>query len=228
MRLLLIEDDDRMAGFALRGLREAGYAVTRAADGQAGLDLALGDALFDVAVVDVMLPRLDGLALVARLRERGSALPVLLLSARRDVDSRVAGLRAGGDDYLTKPFAFAELLARLEALLRRSGPHRAAAEPTRLAAGPVALDLLTRAVTRAGETVELQPREFELLALLLRHAGRVVSKTMILEAVWGYRFDPRTNAVDVLVHRLRKKIDEPFEPRLVETVRGVGYRLRVP
>ena len=234
MRLLLIEDDDRLADFVRRGLEEAGYAVDRACDGPEGLALALPGASrpdvarYDAVVTDLMLPHLDGLALIECLRARGSRIPVLILSARRDVGDRVAGLRAGGDDYLTKPFAFAELLARLEALLRRAHDRGNGDAATHLAAGPVTLDLLTRAVTRAGEPLDLQPREFALLTLLLRHAGRVVSKTMILDEVWGYDFDPRTNAVDVLVHRLRKKLDEPFEPKLIETVRGVGYVLRTP
>lgn len=228
MRLLLVEDDDRIAAFVEKGLREAGYAVDRAADGVEGLRLAATEEAgrYAAAIVDLMLPQLDGIGLIERLRERGSDVPLLILSARREVDDRVRGLRAGGDDYLTKPFAFAELLARIEALVRRS--RGGVAEPTRLAAGPLAVDLLTREVTRADERLDLQPREYELLTLFLRHAGHVVSKTMILDEVWGYDFDPRTNAVDVLVHRVRKKVDEPFEPKLIETIRGVGYVLRIP
>ena len=224
MRLLVVEDDPQIADFVAGGLREAGYAVDTVADGESGFRQALA-VDYDAAVVDVMLPRRDGLSLVSALRQRGSDLPVLILSARRSVDDRVRGLQTGGDDYLTKPFAFAELLARVQALVRRG---TAAPEATRLSVGPLALDLLTREVTRAGEPLDLQPREFRFLEYLMRNAGRVVSKTLVIEHVWDYDFDPQTNVVDVLVHRLRKKVDEPFEPALIETVRGVGYVLRVP
>ncbi len=224
MRLLVVEDDPFIADFVQTGLREAGYAVDHAADGETAFALALNTP-YDAAVVDLMLPRLGGLDLIERLRQRGVATPVLILSARRTVDDRVRGLEAGGDDYLTKPFAFAELVARVQALVRRS---TGAAEATRLAAGPIALDLVARAVTRAGETIELQPREFALLEVLVRNAGRVVSKTAIHEHVWDFDFNPRTNVVEVLVHRLRAKVDEPFEPALIQTVRGAGYVLRVP
>ncbi len=223
MRLLVVEDDPQIAGFIAGGLREAGYAVDAVADGESGFRQALA-VDYDAAVVDVMLPRRDGLSLVRALRQRGSDLPVLILSAKRSVDDRVRGLQTGGDDYLTKPFAFAELLARVQALVRRGTQ---AAEPTRLAAGPLALDLLTREVTRAGTPIDLQPREFRFLEYLMRNPNRVVSKTLVIEHVWDYDFDPQTNVVDVLVHRLRKKVDEPFEPALIETVRGVGYVLRV-
>ena len=224
MRLLVVEDDARIAAFVAGGLQRAGYAVDVVGDG----DDALAQALtvgYDAAVIDVMLPGRDGLAVVESLRERGVALPVLLLSARRSVDDRVAGLQAGGDDYLVKPFAFAELLARIQALVRRG---TAAPEPTRLVAGPLVLDLLTREATRGGVPVELQPREFRFLEYLMRNPGRVLSKTLVIERVWDYDFDPQTNVVDVLVHRLRKKVDAGFEPALIETVRGVGYVLRVP
>ncbi len=206
----------------MRGLREAGFAVDRSSDGEAGLDAALHQT-YDVAVVDLMLPRRDGLSLIDELRRRGVSTPVLILSARRSVDDRVRGLQAGGDDYLTKPFAFAELLARVQALVRRASR---APEPTTLTLGDLALDLLSRRVTRAGIPVDLRPREFALLEYLMRNAGKVVSKTMILSHVWEYSFDPQTNIVDVLVSRLREKIDRPFGHKLLHTVRGVGYVLR--
>jgi len=219
---LLIEDDDTIADFVARGLREAGFAVDRAADGAEGLDAALAQT-YDVAVVDVMLPRRDGLSVIEELRRKGVMTPVLILSAKRSVDDRVRGLQAGGDDYLTKPFAFAELLARVQALIRRA---TGAAEPTRLSAGDLTLDLLSRKVLRGAQSIELRPREFALLEYLLRNAGRVVSKTSILSHVWGYNFDPSTNVVDVLVSRLRDRIDKPFPVKLLHTVRGVGYVLR--
>jgi two-component system OmpR family response regulator len=222
MRALLVEDDDTIAEFVARGLREAGFAVDRAADGAAGLDAAL-DKSYDVAVVDVMLPKRDGLSIIEELRRRGVTTPVLILSARRSVDDRVRGLQAGGDDYLTKPFAFAELLARVQALVRRASRTP---EATTLTVEDLALDLLSRRVVRAGTAIELRPREFALLEYLMRNAGKVVSKTMILSHVWEYNFDPQTNIVDVLVSRLREKIDRPFEKKLLHTVRGVGYVLR--
>jgi heavy metal response regulator len=222
MRALIVEDDQTIAEFVARGLREAGFAVDVAADGEEGLVAAL-EQQPDVAIVDVMLPRRDGLALIDELRRRGRSTPVLILSARRSVDDRVRGLQAGGDDYLTKPFAFAELLARVQALVRRS---TRTPEPTTLTVGDISLDLLTRKVTRAGTTIELRPREFALLEYLMRNAGKVVSKTMILSHVWEYNFDPQTNIVDVLVSRLRDKIDRPFTTKLLQTVRGVGYVLR--
>ena len=224
MRLLVVEDDPRIADFVASGLRRAGYAVDHVADGEAALHQALA-VDYDAAVVDLMLPRRDGLSLIEALRQRGADVPVLILSAKRSVDDRVRGLQTGGDDYLTKPFAFAELLARVQALVRRGTQ---ASVPTRLAAGPLAMDLLTREVVREGEPIDLQPREFRLLEYLLRNAGCVVSKTLVIEHVWEYDFDPQTNVVDVLVHRLRKKVDADFEPKLIETVRGVGYVLRVP
>jgi two-component system, OmpR family, response regulator len=223
MRVLLVEDDPTIAAFVAKGLREAGFAVDEAADGETGLTLAR-EQKFDAAIVDVMLPRLDGLSLIDALRGRGIRTPVLILSAKRSVDDRVRGLQAGGDDYLTKPFAFAELLARVQALIRRS---TGAAEPTTLTAGDLTLDLLTREVRRDGNLIELRPREYALLEYLLRHTGKVLTKTMILSHVWGYNFDPNTNVVDVLVSRLREKIDRSFEPKLIHTVRGVGYVLKV-
>lgn len=223
MRVLIVEDDPTIAEFVGKGLTEAGYAVDVAPDGERGVDLATS-ASYDAAIVDIMLPKLDGLALIDRIRARGIPTPVLILSARRSVDDRVKGLQAGGDDYLTKPFAFAELLARLQALIRRSTGQ---AEPTRLSLADLTLDLLSRGAERSGRAVELRPREFSLLEYLLRNQGRVLTKTMILSHVWGYNFDPGTNVVDVLVSRLREKIDRDFEPKLIHTVRGVGYVLKV-
>jgi two-component system OmpR family response regulator len=217
MRLLVVEDDPKIASFVIRGLKEAGFSADHAPEGETGLALAQTTE-YDAAIVDVMLPRLDGLSLVRRLRAARKAVPILFLSAKASVDDRIKGLEAGGDDYLTKPFAFSELLARVQALIRRASR---APEAMRLAVGDVAIDLTTREVTLAGQRVELQPREFALLAFLLRHAGRAVTKTMILEHVWDYSFDPQTNVVDVVVHRLRAKID-PDKTRL-ETLRGVGY-----
>ena len=220
MRVLVVEDDAKIASFVTRGLKQAGYAVDHAPDGDTALAL-LDSTAYDAAIVDVMLPRLDGISLVRRARAARRELPVLFLSAKGSVEDRVRGLQAGGDDYLTKPFAFSELLARVQALIRRA---TAAPEATRVSAGDVSLDLVTREVTCAGAPVDLQPREFALLAFLLRHEGRPVSKTMILEHVWDYSFDPQTNVVDVVMSRLRAKIDP--DHRRIETVRGVGYVLR--
>ena len=224
MRILLIEDDRRIAEFLLKGLREAGYAVDHSADGEEGLALALAEA-YDAAVIDLMLPKRDGLNVIDALRARGSSLPVLILSAKRSLDDRVAGLQRGGDDYLVKPFAFAELKARIQALIRRG---RQGGETSSLVVGPLAMNLLTREVRRGDVPIAMQPREYALLEYLMRNAGRVVTKTMILQHVWSVDFDPQTSAVDVLVHRLRQKIDHTFEPKLIETVRGVGYVLRAP
>ena len=221
MKALVVEDDPTIAAFVAGGLREAGFAVDVAGNGERGLALAL-ETRPDVAIVDLMLPGLDGLTLIETLRGRQVNTPVLILSARHTVDDRVSGLQAGGDDYLTKPFAFPELLARVQALVRRA---TATVEPTRLEVGDLQMDLLARRVTRRGREIELRPREFALLEYLMRNAGRVVSKTMILSRVWDYSFDPRTNVVDVLVHRLREKIDRDFEPRLLHTKRGIGYVL---
>ena len=223
MRVLVAEDDPVIADFVAQGLREAGYAVDVASTGPDGLRMASSGS-YDAAVIDVMLPGLDGLSLIEQLRAKKIQTPVLILSARHSVDDRVKGLQAGGDDYLTKPFAFAELVARLQALLRRAG---ATTEPTRLVVGGLSLDLLSRKVERAGRPIDLRPREFALLEYLLRHPGRVLSKTMILSHVWGYSFDPGTNVVDVLVSRLRDKIDEGFDRKLIHTVRGAGYVLKV-
>lgn len=220
MRLLVVEDDSKIASFVVKGLKEAGYAVDHCGDGEEALIMAESTS-YDALIVDLMLPHLDGLSVIQRLRAKGKRTPVLILSAKASVDDRVRGLQAGGDDYLTKPFAFTELLARVQALLRRATQS---AEPTRLTCGDITLDLLTREASRAGERIDLQPREFALLEFLMRHPSRPVSKTMILEHVWDYSFDPGTNVVDVLVHRLRTKID-PDKTRL-HTLRGVGYVLR--
>jgi two-component system OmpR family response regulator len=223
MRVLVVEDDRTIADFVADGLRREGYTSDVADDGVKGLERAQ-TRMYDAAIVDVMLPRLDGLSLVEALRRSGVTMPVLFLSARRSVDDRIKGLQSGGDDYLTKPFAFAELLARLQAITRRG---RGAPEPTRLTVGDLTVDLLTRRVERSGTPIDLRAREYALLEYLARHAGRVVSKTMILAHVWNYSFDPGTNVVDVLVFRLREKIDRAFEPKLLHTVRGVGYVLKV-
>jgi two-component system OmpR family response regulator len=222
MRLLLVEDDDTIAEFLARGLSDAGFAVDRAADGEEGLRLAL-ERRHDAAIVDVMLPKRDGLSLIEAVRAQGQTTPVLILSARQSVDDRVQGLQAGGDDYLVKPFAFPELLARVQALLRRAS---GVAEPTRLEVGDLTLDLLSRDVMRAGKRLELRPREFTLLEYLMRNPDRVVTRSAILSRVWDYQFDPNTNVVDVLVSRLREKIDRDFDPKMLQTVRGVGYVLR--
>jgi DNA-binding response OmpR family regulator len=222
VRALIVEDDRTIAEFVAQGLRQAGFAVDRAADGDEALETALAQP-YDVAIVDLMLPKRDGLAVIDELRRRGQAVPVLILSARRSVDDRVRGLQAGGDDYLTKPFAFAELLARVQALVRRASRSP---EPTTLTFGELSLDLLARKVTRRDVAIDLRPREFALLEYLMRNAGKVVSKTMILSHVWDYSFDPQTNIVDVLVSRLRDKIDKPFDTKLIHTVRGVGYVIR--
>jgi len=224
MRVLIVEDDPKIASFVAKGLKQAGYAVDRAANGQAGLELARS-APYDAAIVDIMLPRLDGLSLIERLRAEGVRTPVLILSARHSVDDKVRGFQTGGDDYLTKPFSFEELQARVQALIRRATMSVPA---SRLEVGDLTLDLARREVRRGERLLELQPREYSLLEYLLRNAGMVVSKTMILEHVWDYHFDPQTNVVDVLVHRLRAKIDEGFQVKLLHTVRGVGYVLKVP
>ncbi len=220
MRILVVEDDKKIASFVVKGLKQSGYAVDACGDGEEALALAQGVS-YDAAVVDLMLPRLDGLSLIRQMRARDCRVPVLILSAKATVDDRVRGLQAGGDDYLTKPFAFSELLARIQALIRRATQ---AVEPTRLVVGDLTLDLLTREVQRGEARIELQPREFALLEYLMRHAGRTVTKTMILEHIFDYSFDPQTNVVDVLVHRLRSKIDR--DRAMIHTIRGVGYVLR--
>ena len=223
MRLLVVEDDPTIASFLTKGLQEAGYAVDAADNGTRGLQLALTQP-YDAAVLDLMLPGRDGLSVLEELRRRHIGIPVLILSAMHTVDDRVRGLQAGGDDYLTKPFAFSELLARLQAIIRRS---QGITEPTRLVSGDITINLVTRQVERAGRMLDLRPREFALLEYLVRNAGRVVSKTTIMEHVWNYSFDPRTNVVDVLVFRLREKIDRGFDVKRIQTVRGIGYVLQV-
>jgi two-component system OmpR family response regulator len=220
MRILVVEDDKKIASFVVNGLKQSGFAVDHSSDGEDGV-LRVQTISYDAAVVDLMLPKLDGLSLIQQLRAAGVRMPILILSAKASVDDRVRGLQAGGDDYLTKPFAFSELLARVQALIRRSTQTP---EPTRLTVGDLALDLLTREVQRAGEKIDLQPREFALLEYLMRHANRPVTKTMILEHIFDYSFDPQTNVVDVLVHRLRGKVDR--DKAMLHTIRGVGYVLR--
>lgn len=222
MRILLVEDDKSTANFIAKGLQRAGFAVDHAASGEDGLHLALTES-YDAAIVDIMLPEKDGLSLIEELRRQKINTPVIFLSAKRSVDDRIRGLQTGGDDYLTKPFAFSELLARLRALIRRAS---GTAEPTHLRAGPLSMDLLRREVLWGEKKLDLQPREFALLEYLLRHAGEVVSKTMLLEHIWGYEFEPQTNVVDVLVCRLRKKIETQSGENLIHTIRGVGYVLK--
>ena len=222
MRILVIEDDKEAATWLLKGLTESGHVADHAVDGEEGLALAR-EKVHDVLIVDRMLPRLDGLTMIQTLRAEGVTAPVLILSALGDVDERVKGLRAGGDDYLAKPYAFSELLARIEGLSRRrhQGPQQ-----TRLKAVDLEMDLLTRTVTRSGRPIVLQPREFKLLEYLMRNAGHVVTRTMLLENVWDYHFDPQTNVIDVHVSRLRAKIDKGFDEPILQTVRGAGYLLR--
>lgn len=222
MRVLVIEDDRKIASFLVKGLKQNGYAADHAADGEAGLDLALHTP-YDAAVVDIMLPRRDGLSVVQELRRQKVNLPVIFLSAKSSVDDRIKGLQSGGDDYLVKPFALSELLARLQALIRRSSQT---VEPTTITVGDLTLNLLTREVTRAGQPIELQAREFSLLEYLMRNAGKAVAKATILEHVWDYSFDPQTNVVDVVVCRLRNKLDKGFDKSLIHTIRGVGYVLK--
>ncbi|HSC33766.1 MAG TPA: response regulator transcription factor [Thermodesulfobacteriota bacterium] len=222
MRVLVVEDDKKIASFVMNGLRQAGFAVDHAGDGEEGVHLAMHES-YDAAVIDIMLPKLDGLSLIDEIRRSGVKTPVLILSARRTVDDRVKGLEAGGDDYLTKPFAFSELLARVQALIRRSSGSTGA---TYLKTGDLSMDLLTRRVVRAGEDIELQPKEFSLLEYFMRNPGRVVSKTLIMEHIYDYNFDPQTNVVDVLVCRLRNKLDKDFDSKMIQTIRGVGYVLK--
>ncbi len=222
MRILLVEDDVKIASFVLKGLKAAGFAVDHVADGEAGLHMALTEP-YDAAIIDIMLPQLDGLTLIERMRRKSVNTPVIILSAKGSIDDRVKGLQTGSDDYLTKPFAFSELLARVQALIRRTG---GISEPTRLSVGDLFMNLLTREVIRAGRKLELQPLEFSLLEYLMRNAGKVVSKTMIMEHVWDYNFDPQTNVVEARICRLREKIDKDFPNKLIHTVRGVGYVLK--
>ena len=223
MRILVVEDDKDVAGFVVKGLKEAGHVVEHANNGRDGLFLGASEG-FDAIVLDRMLPGgVDGLRLLETLRSQGNNTPVLFLSAMAQVDDRVRGLRAGGDDYMTKPFVFAELLARVEALARRS---KGEGPVTKLLVADLEMDLLARQVKRAGQKVDLQPREFRLLEFLMRHAGQVVTRTMLLEGVWDYHFDPQTNVIDVHVSRLRQKVDKPFPVPLIHTVRNAGYMLR--
>jgi two-component system, OmpR family, response regulator len=222
MRILVIEDDRDAAIWLLKGLRESGHVVDHAADGEQGLAMAL-EGLHDILIVDRMLPKLDGLSIIRAIRAKNVTTPALILSALSDVDERVRGLRAGGDDYLAKPYAFSELLARVEGLMRRRGQD---GQETKLKAGDLEMDLLTRSVTRAGKDIPLQPREFKLLEFLMRNAGHIVTRTMLLENVWDYHFDPQTNVIDVHVSRLRSKIDKGFTDPILHTVRGAGYMIR--
>ena len=222
MRILLVEDDQKIASFIIKGLKAEGFALDHAADGEDGLHLALTEP-YDAAIVDIMLPRVNGLELVANVRREKLKTPVIILSAKGEVDDRVKGLQTGADDYLAKPFAFSELLARLQALIRRSSD---VSEPTKLAVADISMNLISREVVRAGKKIDLQPLEFSLLEYLLRNAGRVVSKTMIMEHVWDYYFDPQTNVVESRIYKLREKIDKGFSTRLIHTVRGVGYVLK--
>jgi two-component system OmpR family response regulator len=222
MRILLVEDDLTIASFIIKGLKSAGYAVDHVSDGEEGVHMALTEP-YDAAIIDIMLPKRDGLSIIEKMRQEGVNTPVIILSAKGSVDDRVKGLETGGDDYLTKPFAFSELLARVQALIRRAS---GVSEPTRLVVGDCSMDLLTREVVRGGRKIELQPLEFSLLEYLMRNAGRVVSKTMIMEHVWDYNFDPETNVVEARISRLRDKIDREFPTKLIKTVRGVGYVLK--
>jgi two-component system OmpR family response regulator len=224
MKLLVVEDDRETAAYLAKGLGESGYAVDQASDGRQGLFLATGEP-YDAIILDRMLPGMDGLALLGAMRAAEIRTPALILSALGSVDDRVKGLRAGGDDYLIKPFAFSELLARIEALLRRG---QTPAATTRLRVADLEMDLLTRTVSRGGRAIELLPREFQLLECLLRNAGHVVTRTMLLETVWDYHFDPQTNVIDVHISRLRQKVDRGFDRPLLQTVRGAGYCLRAP
>ncbi len=223
MRILLVEDDKDVAGFVVRGLKEAGHVVEHADNGRDGLYTAVSEP-FDAVILDRMLPGgIDGLKILETLRSQKNLTPVMILSALADVNERVRGLQAGGDDYLTKPFAFAELLARVEALARRG---KAESPTTKLVVEDLEMDLLSRQVKRAGQKIDLQPREFRLLEYLMRHAGQVVTRTMLLEGVWDYHFDPQTNVIDVHVSRLRQKVDKPFPVPLIQTIRNAGYTLR--
>ena len=221
MRILLIEDDLKLASFILKGFKEAGFAVDHCADGEDGLHMALSEP-YDAAIVDIMLPKLDGFSLIDELRRRKKTTPVIILSAKRSVEDRIKGLQTGSDDYLVKPFSFAELLARVQALIRRAS---GAAEPSSLVVGDLSMDLLTRKVIREGKKIDLPPLEFSLLEYLMRNAGNVVSKTMIMEHVWDYNFDPQTNVVEVRICKLRDKIDNDFEKKMIHTIYGAGYVL---
>lgn len=226
MRILVVEDDKEVASYLTKGLKEQGHVVDEARQGKDGLYLALSER-FDAMIIDRMLPGVDGLTIVRSVRQASIKTPILVLSALGQVDDRVTGLREGGDDYLVKPFAFSELIARLEALMRRQTPD-GSGQQTRIVVGDLEMDLLGRTVRRDGHPIELQPREFALLEFLMRHAGQVVTRTMLLENVWDYNFDPQTNVIDVHVSRLRQKIDRGFNSEMLQTVRGAGYTLRAP
>jgi two-component system OmpR family response regulator len=222
MRILVVEDDIKIASFIIQGLKAAGYAVDHALDGETGLDMALTEP-YDTIILDIMLPKRDGLSLVETMRKEKIRTPVIILSAKGSIDDRIKGLQTGSDDYMTKPFAFSELLARVQALIRRAS---GLSEPTSLTVGDLSVNLLTREVTRGKKKIDLQPIEFSLLEYLMRHTGRVVSKTMIMEHVWNYNFDPQTNVVEARICRLRDKIDRDFSRKLIHTLRGVGYVLK--
>jgi len=222
MRILLVEDDTEAATYLVKGLTESGHVVEHAADGDKGLHLATDNA-YDSMIIDRMLPKRDGLSLIEELRKSGNNTPVLILSALDDVDERVTGLKAGGDDYLTKPYSLSELTARLQALTRRA---QSGTSGTVLRVGDLSLDLIKHKVTRGGENINLQPREFRLLEYLMQHTGQVVTRSMLLENVWDYHFDPQTNVIDVQISRLRSKIDKDFDSPLLHTVRGAGYKLQ--
>jgi len=224
MRVLIVEDDEQIASFVIKGLKQSGFAVDHASDGEEGLHMAEVNP-YDVMIIDIMLPKRDGFSVIESLRSTGNTTPILVLSARGSIDDKLKGFQSGSDDYLTKPFSFSELQARLQALLRRATRGQS---QNVLSVGELQMDLLRRTVTRSSREIELQPREFALLEYLMRNSGNVVSKTMIMEHVWDYHFDPQTNVVDVLVHRLRNKIDKDFKTKMIQTVRGVGYVLKVP
>jgi two-component system OmpR family response regulator len=225
VRILLVEDDSKIGPYLEKGLKEGGYSVDLARDGEDGLSFSKTHS-YDLVVLDLMLPKVDGLSLLTKLRSQGHRMPVLILSAKRSVDDRIKGLQSGGDDYLIKPFSFSELLARVQALLRRANIQTNTAEPTRLSGGGITLDLLSRSVTRDGKPIELQPKEFALLEYLLRNPERPVSRTSIGEHVWDIHFDAESNVIDVYVNTLRRKVDRPFKTGLIQTVVGVGYVLR--
>jgi len=222
MRILVVEDDKKVASLIVKGLKQEGFAVDHAPDGEDGLHLALNEP-YDACIIDIMLPKLDGLSLIKEMRHQKISTPVIILSAKRSVEDRVKGLQTGSDDYLVKPFAFSELLARVQALIRRG---TASVSPAQLLVADLRMDLLTREVFRGNQKIALQPREFALLEYLMRNAGKVVSKTMIMEHVWEYNFDPQTNVVDVLVCRLRDKMERDVEKKMIHTIRGVGYVLK--
>lgn len=225
MKIILVEDEKKIAAFIERGLKEAGFSVVHFENGLEARDFILDNPEWDLIILDLMLPGLDGLSILDQIRAKGVTLPVLILSAKRSVNDRVSGLEKGGDDYLTKPFAFSELLARVQVLLRRHAPQKA--QTTTLSKYGINLDLVKRVVTRAEETIDLQAKEFTLLEYFMRNPERVLSKTLILEQVYGYNFDTQTNVVDVLVHRLRAKVDKDFEQKTIHTIRGVGYVFKI-